>query len=52
MQPPARINGNWGQQVPQQPFVQPDVVQNLRAIREAVHELYGPGLRKIGLLKF
>ena len=52
MQPPVGVNGNWGQQVPQQPFVQPVAVSDLRAIREAVQELYGPGLKQIGGLEF
>ena len=62
MQPPIRVNGNWGQQFPQlpqqvpqaprQPFVQPIVVPNLGAIREAVQELYRPSLKQIGHLKF
>ena len=32
--------------------MQPTVVPDLGAIREAVHELYGPGLRQIGLPEF
>ena len=50
MQPLARVNGNWGQQVPQQapqvpqqvkqvphpPLVQPTAIPDLRAIKEAV----------------
>ena len=48
MQPPTGVNGNRGQQVqqvPQQPFRQPTLVPNLGAIIEAVHELYGLGLK-------
>ena len=55
MQPPAGINGNWGQQVqqvPRLPFVQPTSVQDLGAIKEAIQELCGPGLRKIGRPEF
>ena len=52
MQPPTGVNGNRGQQVPQQPFGQPTSVPDLEAIREAVQELYGLGLRKIDLLEF
>ena len=47
MQPPAGLNGNRGQQVPQQPFGQPAPVPDLGAIREAVQELYGPDLMQI-----
>ena len=42
------MNGNMGQQVPQWPFGQPTLVPDLGAIREVVHELYEPSLRKIG----
>ena len=55
MQPPKRVNHNWGQQVqqvPQQPFVQPAAVPDLRAIREAIHALYGLGIRKFGRPEF
>ena len=61
MQPPTRVNGNWGQvqqvpqqvqQVPQQPFVQPVAIPDFRVIREAIQELYGPSLRKIGCPEF
>ena len=52
MQPPTRVNGNRGQQVPQQPFGQLALVPDLGAIIEVVQELYGPGLRQIGHLKF
>ena len=55
MQPLAGVNDNRGhqvQQVPQQPFEQPALVPYLEAIREAVQELYGLGLRQIGHPKF
>ena len=62
MQPPAAVNCNWGQQVPQipqqvqqvpqQPFVQLAAVLDLGAIREVVHELYGLGLKQIGRPEF
>ena len=52
MQFPVGMNGNKGQQVPQQPFRQPTSVLYLGAIREALHELYGPGLKKISRPEF
>ena len=50
MQPLVRVNDNKGQQVqqvPQHPFGQLAPVPDLGAIKEAMQELYGPGLRKI-----
>ena len=41
--PPARVNGNRGQevqQVSQEPFGQPTLVPNLGAIREVVADLF------------
>ena len=55
MQIPTGVNGNRGQQVqqvPQQPFGQPAPIPYLRAIKEAVQELYGLSLRKIGHPEF
>ena len=65
MQPPVGINGSRErqvqqvpqvlqqvQQVPRQLFVQPAAIPDLGPIREAVSELYRPGLRKIGRPKF
>ena len=49
------MNGNRGQQVqqvPRQPFGQPTPVPDLGAIIEAVLELYGPSLKKIGRSEF
>ena len=42
--PPLRVGINKGPQIPQS-LIQPHPPPNLEAIREAVHELYGPGLR-------
>ena len=42
---------NRGQKIPQ-PLMQPPPPQNLEAIREAIHELYMPGLRQVFLQEF
>ena len=51
IQPPLGVGTNRGQQIPQ-PLMQPPPPPDLEAIREAVQELYGSGLRQIGCLKF
>ena len=45
--PPFGVGINKGQQIPQ-PFMQPPP-PNLESIREAINELYGYGLRQVGL---
>ena len=47
IQSPIGVSTNRGQQIPQ-PFKQPPPPLDLEAIREAVQELYGLGLRQIG----
>ena len=46
IQPLLRVGTNREQEVPQ-PFIPPPPPPDLEAIREAVEELYGPGLRQI-----
>ena len=50
--PSLGVGINRGQQIPQ-PFMQPPLPpQNFEAIRKAVYELYGSGLRQVGHPEF
>ena len=50
MHPTLGVGSNRGQQI-RQPFMQPPPPLDFEVIKEAIQELYGPGLRQIGRLE-
>ena len=52
MSSPEGVNSNRGQHILQHPFVQPAPIPDLEAIKEAMQELYGSGLKQIGCSEF